>query len=146
MQLSFPLAHMRRLACLVLTAACPLAFHAHAATSERNLEPDGWGIVTDQAITVAGHEFCQYFIAAWLDKPNSGRYTIAIRERPSARWGTRVWIEYGARRVLQVQLPPARTEIKALGESAAASAYEAVLDIERQRSFLRDADLAPDEF
>ena len=146
MQPSFPLAYASRLACLVLAATCPLAAHAGAEASERNLEPDGWGIVTNQAITVAGHEFCQYFIAAWLDKPNSDRYTIAVRERPSARWGTQVWIEYGSRRVLQVQLPPARTELKALGENAAGSAYQAVLDIERQRTLIRDADLAPDEF
>lgn len=146
MQLRFPLASTRRLACLVAAAICPLA--THAAASERDLEPDGWGIVTSQAITVAGYEFCQYFIAAWLDKPDSDHYTIAIRERPSARWGTQVWVEFGSRRVVQAQLPPARAELKALGENAAESAYRAILDIERQRQrqFIRDADLAPDEF
>ena len=102
--------------------------------------------MTSQPVTVAGHEFCRYFIAEWLDKPGSDRYTIALRERPSARWGTQVWVEFGPRRVLQVPLPPARTELKALGENAAGSAYEAILDIERQRLFIRDADLAPDEF
>jgi curli production assembly/transport component CsgE len=123
-----------------------LAAHAAAAQAGHDLDPDGWGIVTSQPITVAGHEFCRYFIAEWLDKPDSDRYTIAIRERPSARWGTQVWIEYGPRRVLQVQLPPTRTELKALGENAAESAYEAIQDIERQRTFIHDADLAPDEF
>ena len=136
-----------RLACLVLAATCPLAVHADAAgEAGRNLEPDGWGIVTSQAITVAGQEFCRYFLAEWRDKPASDRYTIAIRERPSARWGTLVWVEYGPRRVLQVQLPPARTALRALGENAAGSAYQAVLDIERQRTLVLDADLAPDEF
>jgi curli production assembly/transport component CsgE len=145
MQLSFPLSSMRRLAGVAL-AACPLVVHAGTEASGRNLEPDGWGIVTNQAITVAGHEFCQYFIAAWLDKPDSGRYPIAIRERPSARWGSQVWIEFGSRRVVQMQLPPARTELKTSGENAAESAYQATVDIERQRRFIRDADLAPDEF
>jgi curli production assembly/transport component CsgE len=124
-----------RLAVLLLVAACPCAVHA-----------DGWGIVTNQAITVAGHEFCQYFIAAWLDKPDSDRYTIAIRERPSARWGSQVWVEFGSRRVVRAQLPPARAELKSLGENAAESAYQAIRDIERQRTLIRDADLAPDEF
>ncbi|MFS2214289.1 CsgE family curli-type amyloid fiber assembly protein [Telluria sp. Tellsp104] len=130
----------RHLACLL--AACAIAGQA----SGRNPDPDGWGIVTSQPITVAGHEFCRSFITAWLDKPGSDRYTIAIRERPSARWGTLVWVEYGPRRVLQVQLPPARTALRALGENAAESAYQAVLDIERQRTLILDADLAPDEF
>ena len=126
----------RPLACLALAAG--------AAAAQPT--PDGWGIVTSQPITVAGHEFCRSFMAAWLDKPGSDRYTIAIRERPSARWGTQVWVEYGPRRVLQVQLPPTRTALKALGENAAESAYRAVLDVERQRTLILDADLAPDEF
>ena len=117
-----------------------------AGQAGRDLDPDGWGIVTSQPITVAGQEFCRYFVAEWLDQPGSDRYTIALRERPSARWGTQVWVEFGPRRVLQVQLPPARTELRALGESAAESAYQAILDIERHRQIIRDADLAPDEF
>jgi curli production assembly/transport component CsgE len=147
MQQTLPLATAARLACLFLATTCPLGVHAAAADEAgRNLEPDGWGIVTSQAITVAGQEFCRYFMAEWLDKAGSDRYTIAIRERPSARWGTQVWVEFGPRRVVQVQLPPARAELKALGESAADSAYEAIQDIERQRRFIHDADLAPDEF
>jgi curli production assembly/transport component CsgE len=128
------------LACLL--AACAIAGQA----SGRAPVPDGWGIVTSQPITVAGHEFCRAFITTWLDKPGSDRYTIAIRERPSARWGTQVWVEYGPRRVLQVQLPPTRTALRALGENAAESAYQAVLDAERQRTLFLDADLAADEF
>jgi len=135
----------RFLIALLLAAAWSPGVRA-TGQAGRDLDPDGWGIVTSQPITVAGHEFCRYFIAEWLDKPGSDRYTIALRERPSARWGTQVWVEFGPRRVLQVQLPPARTELKALGENAAESTYQAILDIERQRLFLRDADLAPDEF
>ena len=135
----------RFLRALLLAAAWSPGVRA-TGQAGRDLDPDGWGIVTSQPVTVAGHEFCRYFIAEWLDKPGSDRYTIALRERPSARWGTQVWVEFGPRRVLQVQLPPARTELKALGENAAGSAYEAILDIERQRLFIRDADLAPDEF
>lgn len=130
----------RHFACLALAAGAAAAQPDHAP------DQDGWGIVTSQPITVAGHEFCRSFMAAWLDKPGSDRYTIAIRERPSARWGTHVWVEYGARRVLHVQLPPTRTALQALGENAAESAYQAILDAERQRTLILDADLAPDEF
>lgn len=132
------------LAALSPSAAC--ATPAQAPTRAGLAQEDDWGIVTSQAITVAGHEFCRYFTAEWLDKPGSGRYTIAIRERPSARWGSQVWVEFGQRRVYQVQLPPARAELKALGESAAEDVYQAILNIERQRRLIHDADLAPDEF
>lgn len=127
-----------------------LALSMFCAAPANAAEPatldDAWGIVTCQAATVAGQEFCAYLGVEWRDKPGSERYTIAIRERPSARWGSQVWIDFAQRRVYQAQLPPARAGLKALGASAAESVYQAILEVERQRQFIRDADLAPDEF
>ena len=119
---------------------------ACAAEPEAATEVEALGIVTSQAVTVAGHEFSNHFIAEWRDKPGSERYTLAIRERPSARWGSLVWVEFGQQRVLQLQLPPARAGLKALAESAAENAWQTIIDIERQRRLVSDADLAPDEF
>jgi len=119
---------------------------ASANAAESTTRVDAWGLVTCQAVTVAGHEFCAYLDVEWRDKPGSERYTFSIRERPSARWGTQVWIDYAQRRVYQAQLPPARAGLKELSASAAESVYQAILEIERQRQFVRDADLAPDEF
>lgn len=133
----------RLLAVSMLTAA---ACAAPANAVESTTRGDTWGLVTCQAVTVAGHEFCDVLGAEWRDKPGSERYTIAIRERPSARWGTHIWIDFAQRRVYQAQLPPARAGLKELGASAAESVYQAILEIERQRQFIRDADLAPDEF
>ncbi|MGI4845186.1 MAG: CsgE family curli-type amyloid fiber assembly protein [Janthinobacterium lividum] len=132
---------------LLLPLACPANGHA-APIQEggRETQQDAWGIVTNQAVTVAGHEFCKYFIAEWRDKPGSERYTLAIGERPSARWGSQVWVEFAQRRVFQLQLPPARAGLQALAASAADSVYESILDIERQRQLVHDADLARDEF
>jgi curli production assembly/transport component CsgE len=128
------------IACAVPACAAPQP----AAMPDTQIE--ALGIVTKQAVTVAGHEFCEHFIAEWRDKPGSERYTLAIRERPSARWGSLVWVDFGQQRVLQLQLPPARAGLKALAESAAENAYQTIRDIERQRQLVSDADLAPDEF
>lgn len=103
------------------------------------------GVVTSQSITVAGHEFCQYFIAAWRDKEGAGNYTLAIRERPSARRGSEVWVEFAQRRVFEARLPPGRSAIKAMSEEAAESTLQAVLETDAQRKLFIDADLAPDE-
>ena len=127
-------------------ALCAEPAQMSGPTNGLELRAEAWGIVTNQAVTVAGHEFCKYFLAEWRDKPGSDRYTLAIRERPSARWGSQVWVEFAQRRIYQVQLPPARAELRALAESAAESAYQAIADIERQQRLLGDADLAPDEF
>lgn len=78
------------------------------------VQAEAWGIVTSQAVTVAGHEFSSHFIAAWRDKPGSERYSLSIRERATARWGSQVWIEFGQQRIVQLQLPPARAGLQAL--------------------------------
>lgn len=123
-----------------LCLACALAVAAPPAADSAS------GVVTSQAVTIAGHDFCQYFLAAWRDKNGSEHYTLAIRERPSARWGSEVWIEFAQRRVFQSRLPPARAAIRSLSEDAAEMTYQAVLQADAQRKLINDADLAPDEF
>lgn len=130
---------------LSLACACtPVA--AQVEETNPGLRADASGIVTSQAITVAGHEFSDYFIAAWRDKPDSERYAIAIRERPSARVGSQVRVEFAQRPVFQSRLPPSRAALKSLGEQAADIAYQAVQATEAQRVLIIDADLAADEF
>lgn len=136
---------------LIVVLGLPLTWPAPASAADDPVaapavQVEGWGIVTSQAVTVAGHEFGTHFIAAWRDKPGSERYSLSIRERATARWGSQVWIEFGQQRVVQLQLPPARAGLQALAASAADSAYDAILDLERQRRLLSDADLATDEF
>lgn len=103
------------------------------------------GIVTDQVITVAGQDFYQYFLNAWRDKEGSDRYTLAVRERPSARWGSEIWIEYGHARVFSTHLPAARAAIRPIGERAAEVAFQAVLQADAQRQLGHDPDVGPDE-
>jgi len=103
------------------------------------------GVVTNQAITVAGQDFYQYFVTAWRDKDGSERYTLAIHERPSARWGSEIWIEFAQRRVFRTYLPPARAAIKPISEEAANMTYQAVLQADVQRQLIHDADLGRDE-
>jgi curli production assembly/transport component CsgE len=91
---------------------------AAGGRSGRQRESAG-GIVTNRAITVAGREFFDYFIAAWRDKPDSERYTLAIHERPSARLGSQVRIDFAHRPVYQARLPPSRAALKSLGEDPA---------------------------
>ena len=131
----------------LLSIACAAPAYAAPEPAVMAESPiEALGIVTNQAVTVAGHEFCNHFIAEWRDKPGSEHYTLAIRERPSARWGSAVWIDFGQQRVLQLQLPPARAALKSIAQSAAENTYQTIRDIERQRQLVSDADLAPDEF
>lgn len=103
------------------------------------------GIVANQAVTVAGQDFYQYFSSAWREKEGSEKYTISVHERPSARWGSEVWIEYAQRRVFRTILPPARAAIKPIAERSADAAFQAVLQADTQRQLANDADLGRDE-
>lgn len=149
--------NMNLLARCALSLGCALASTAlHAAPQDatdtlnkaaRLLASDtDSGVVTSQAITVAGHDFCQYFIAAWREKEGSERFTLAIVERPSARRGSEVRIDFAQRRVFETRLPAARAAIKSLSEDAAERTWQAVLEADAERKSINDADLAPDEF
>jgi curli production assembly/transport component CsgE len=137
-------------AALIATMPCAIAEPNQADGSPRQnnkvLQEMYGGVVANQTITVAGQDFYQYFVSAWRDKDMSERYAIAIHERPSARWGSQIWIEYAQKRIFQTPLPSSRARIKALTEQAAEAAYDKVVDAEVQRLFFREPDIGPDDF
>lgn len=130
-----------------LLAALTLARAAEEPSTSPASDADPLGgIVMSRVVTVAGQDFSQHFLSAWRDKPGAEHYTLAIYERPSARWGSEVWIEYAQRRVFQARLPITRAALRQVGEQAADAAFDRVLQADRQRKLVNDADLAADEF
>lgn len=103
------------------------------------------GVVLNQTITLVGQDFYQYFVAAWRDKPLSERYVLSVHERPSARLGSQIWVEYANRRVFQTFLPPARVRAKDAGLDAVEVAYQNIVDADVINLLFRDPDLGPDE-
>lgn len=103
------------------------------------------GVVVNQTLTMVGQDFYQYFVAAWRDKPLSERYTISVHERPSARLGSQVWVEYANRRVFQTFLPPARAKAREAGLDAVEAAYQNIVEADVVNLLMRDPDLGPDE-
>lgn len=103
------------------------------------------GIVIDQTITRSGKDFYQMFSSQWHDQPLSERYTVSVKEQPSARFGSQVYIVFGHKRVFQGQISPNRSQIKILSEAAVEMAYKAVTEGEMQRLLFKDPDLGHDE-
>jgi curli production assembly/transport component CsgE len=140
------------LACCYLFSAIAHAQQTAGADAtrgndENSVLPDPYaGVVTNQTVTVAGQEFYRNFMAAWQDKELNERYTLSIHERPSARHGSKVWIEFARRRVFQSNLPPSHRAIKEISEQAVEIAYQNVVDADVQRLLFREQDLAADEF
>lgn len=103
------------------------------------------GLVTNQTMTVAGYEFYRYFAAAWREKDTGERYSLSIHERPSARYGTKVWVEFRNRRIFQASLPTSRSAIRSISEQAAGISYETIVDMDVHQALFRNPDLAMDE-
>ena len=103
------------------------------------------GIVIDQTITRAGKDFYQLFSTSWHDQPLAERYTISVKEQPSARFGSQVYVMFGSKRIFQGQISPNRHQIKILSEAAVDIAYKAVTEGEMQRLLFKDPDIGQDE-
>ncbi|MCG7403902.1 MULTISPECIES: CsgE family curli-type amyloid fiber assembly protein [Caballeronia] len=103
------------------------------------------GVVTTDTVTLAGQDFYTWFAQAWGAIPLSERYIVSVHERPSPRYGSLVWVEYGQRRVFQAFLPIARSNVKPIAEGAAQIAFQNVMQADLTRLLFRDADMAMDE-
>lgn len=103
------------------------------------------GIVTGQTITTAGKAFYDGFAAAWREQDEQGRFTVSISERPSARWGSQVFVDYGQRRLFRTFLPPNRERIRAIAAQAAGLVLQSIIDAQVAQLF-GDPDLGRDEF
>ena len=114
--------------------------------ADAQAQPAVEGVVTVQTVTIAGQDFSQAFLAAWRDLEDSEHYTLAVRERPSARYGSEVWVEAAQRRVFQTRLPPTRAALRGIAERAAEQVWSTLRQDDIGRKLARDADLAPDEF
>lgn len=103
------------------------------------------GIVVNRTVTVLGNDFYQYFARSWRNMDGDQRYTISVHERPSARWGSEIWIQYRQQRVFHMFLSPARQAAKKISEQAAEIVYENVVNSDIQRLLVQSKDLGEEE-
>lgn len=113
--------------------------------NQQRLDDAFGGVVTTDTVTLAGQDFYNWFAQAWSAIPLSERYIVSVHERPSARYGSLVWVEFGQRRVFQAFLPIARANVRPVAENAANVAFQNVMQSDLARLLFRDADMATDE-
>lgn len=113
--------------------------------AKRQLEDPLHGVIVNRTVTVQGHEFYQYFSMWWRQLDEDNKYSITIYERPSARWGSEVWVEYRNDRVFHVFLPPARSQTKQISEQAAQIAFQYIEENELEQMLHQSEDLGPEE-
>lgn len=113
--------------------------------AKRLLEDPLGGIVVNRTVTVQGQDFYRYFSAWWREIDQDGRYTISIHERPSARWGSEVWVQFRRDRVFHMFLPPARSRTREISKTAVEIAFDNITQNELQRAIFQSEDLGPEE-
>lgn len=113
--------------------------------AKRVIEDPLTGVVVNRTVTVQGHDFYRYFSAWWRDMDAEGSYSISIHERPSARWGSEVWVQFRRERVFHMFLPPARSRTKEISRQAVEIAWDNITRNELQRAIYQSEDLGPEE-
>src|SRR5690606_27285038 len=113
--------------------------------AKRVIEDPLTGVVVNRTVTVQGHDFYRYFSAWWRDMDTDGNYSISIHERPSARWGSEVWVQFRRERVFHMFLPPARSRTKEISRQAVEIAWDNITRNELQRAIFQSEDLGPEE-
>lgn len=142
---------LRYLLSIAFIATTATTVHAAAPATERSglgpnlLRPDPSGVVVAQTITPIGREFYDGFVAAWREKDGDSRFSIAIAEHPSARWGSQIFVNYGNRRLFQAFLPANRVRVREVAGMAADIVFQRIIESQVAQLF-GDADLAKDEF
>lgn len=103
------------------------------------------GLVINHTMTRIGNDFYQAFFARWQEQDTRSRYTVTIHERPSARWGSTVWVEYQNKRVYQGRLESKHDAIVREGEYASNVVYQTILESEAEYLLFKDPDIGKDE-
>jgi curli production assembly/transport component CsgE len=104
------------------------------------------GLIIDNTMTVIGRDFYQYFSRYWVDQELSDDYNLTVREQPTARFGSRIVVEWNRLNLFQVFLPPTRSNIEISAKQAVQVISQRFKVIEIQKLLFVNPDLAPEEF
>ena len=132
---------MKRLAALCLSlllAASPCSLLKAAEEDEM------MGFIVDNTISHIGHDF-YYYVADRLRATSRLDFNLVVRERPDARWGSLVTVEFEREVMYRRFLPPNTTELKDEAVAAADLVKQQIIQRKLQRLLQDTTDLERDE-
>ncbi|MBM7455953.1 curli production assembly/transport component CsgE [Oceanisphaera litoralis] len=107
-------------------------------------EDEMMGFIVDNSISRVGHEFYRYFTERLRDTSKLD-FNLVVRERPSARWGSLVWVEYEGRTLYRNFLAPNTSQLQSVAHEAADLIREEVARQKLENMFQDTFDLERDE-
>ena len=115
--------------------------------NEVEIEDEGIkGLIVDNTVTFIGRRFYNAFSIAWLDYQIGQGENFSIHEQPTARSGSRIWIEHNRKKLFQVFLSPVLANIVVTARKAAKSVSTRFETLRLERLLFTNPDLAEDEF
>lgn len=134
------------LACQVVQAAPAVAPVPKADIDSGSIQnqPLG-GLVINRTITVLGWNFYSNFATVWRNLYPDTPFTVTVYERPTAQFGSEIWIDYDGRHVFHTFLPPAIAATRQISTQAASVVYKTITTLIAKRALYNDIDLAPEE-
>lgn len=118
----------------------------HGTLDEGNLGDEALrGLIINRTMTVIGWDFYKSFSQVWEALYPNSKDTLTIVERPTAQFGSEIWIRYGNDDVYHTFLSPARSQARQESKDAVEAVHKNIAAIDVQRKFTQNEDLAPEE-
>lgn len=108
-------------------------------------EPGMPGVLIDRTVTMTGKTFFRQFSKMSLERPVLGEANLAIYERPSARWGSQIWITLDNKVIFEATMPPRLSDIDDYVNVAIEQVEERVIRETILQALDNDPDLADEE-
>jgi curli production assembly/transport component CsgE len=132
---------MNRLAALCLGLVLMAMLSTSATAGD---EDEMQGFIVDNTISHIGHDF-YYFFADRLRATSRLDFNLVVRERPDARWGSLITVEFEREVMYRRFLPPNVTELKEEAVAAADLVKQQITQRKLQRLLQDTTDLERDE-
>lgn len=105
------------------------------------------GFIVDRTATNFGAQFVRFFAETWREMDGVEGIDVTIVERPSARYGSLVWVEHNSRPLVRAFLYAGRSAtIRPAAIAAAQHVARQVADDALARLLMHDPDLARGDF
>ncbi|MDH0649931.1 curli production assembly/transport protein CsgE [Pseudomonas sp. GD03858] len=130
---------MKRLAMLICLCLTLLQGQARAGQEDEMM-----GFIVDNTISHIGHDFYSAF-SDRLHATSRLDFNLVVRERPDARWGSLVTVEYEREVLYRRFLPPSTTQLKDEAIAAADLVRQQIIQRKLQRLLQDTTDLERDE-
>ncbi|MEY8214054.1 MAG: CsgE family curli-type amyloid fiber assembly protein [Colwellia sp.] len=103
------------------------------------------GLVVNRTVTLLGANFYRNFTAYWRMNYADNMAIITIYERPTARFGSQIWVDYKGKKLVQQFIGPTKLNDKKLAGRSAQIVSETIVKL-KLTEILRDTfDIEKDE-